>query len=251
MAAGKNVLYLFDVDGTLTEPRQVISQELKQFLLDTVITKVKVGLVSGSDYKKIVEQLGGEDVAAEFHYLFCENGLMHYQKGKLVSKESILEAIGETTLQKLINFCLHYMSELELPAKRGNFIEFRSGMVNVSPVGRSCTQPERERFVAYDATHKVRETMVKALQKEFQDSGLTFALGGQISIDVFPRGWDKTYCLRHVDEARFDEIHFFGDKTEVGGNDYEIYNDSRTIGHRVTSPKDTKEKLLQCLNTLR
>lgn len=25
------------------------------------------------------------------------------------------------------------------------------------------------------------------------------------------QGWDKTYCLRYVEE--FDEVHFFGDKT--------------------------------------
>lgn len=26
------------------------------------------------------------------------------------------------------------------------------------------------------------------------------------------QGWDKTYCLRFVDNE-FDDIHFFGDKT--------------------------------------
>ena len=28
-------------------------------------------------------------------------------------------------------------------------------------------------------------------------------------------GWDKTYCLRYLPEADFDEIHFFGDKTST------------------------------------
>lgn len=28
-----------------------------------------------------------------------------------------------------------------------------------------------------------------------------------------------------------------------GGNDYEIYEDVRTIGHRVTSPEDTRRQL--------
>lgn len=36
-------------------------------------------------------------------------------------------------------------------------------------------------------------------------------LGGQISFDVFPDGWDKRYCLKYLDNYR--EIHFFGDKT--------------------------------------
>ena len=61
---------------------------------------------------------------------------------------------------------------------------------------------------------------------------IKFSIGGQISVDVFPEGWDKTYCLQFV-ENKYDEIHFFGDKTYLGGNDYEIYNDSRVIGHKV------------------
>jgi phosphomannomutase len=67
-----------------------------------------------------------------------------------------------------------------------------------------------------------------------------FILGGQISFDVFPKGWDKTYCLRHVESSGFKEIHFFGDKTFEGGNDYEIYNDPRTIGHTVKNTEDTR-----------
>jgi hypothetical protein len=37
--------------------------------------------------------------------------------------------------------------------------------------------------------------------------------GGQISFDCFPTGWDKTYCLRHVENDGYTKIHFFGDKT--------------------------------------
>jgi hydroxymethylpyrimidine pyrophosphatase-like HAD family hydrolase len=44
--------------------------------------------------------------------------------------------------------------------------------------------------------HKIRETFVSLLEKEFADFGLKFSIGGQISFDVFPEGWDKTYCLR-------------------------------------------------------
>lgn len=35
--------------------------------------------------------------------------------------------------------------------------------------------------------------------------------GGQISIDVFPCGWDKTYCLQFLNDFR--TIYFFGDRT--------------------------------------
>lgn len=65
---------------------------------------------------------------------------------------------------------------------------------------------------------------------------------------MFPIGWDKTYCLRHVVPGNYKEIHFFGDKTDAGGNDHEIFNDERTIGHKVTSPDDTRKQLCQLLN---
>lgn len=243
----KNVLYLFDVDGTLTKPRQVISEDLKSFLLEKVKPKVSVGLVSGSDYVKIVEQMNGVEVANQFDYVFCENGVVQYRQGKLISTQSILNYIGEETLQKVINFALGYMSKLQLPAKRGNFVEFRSSMINICPVGRSCSQAERDEFSRYDQEHKIRAKFVEALQREF-DSKLVFALGGQISVDVFPKGWDKTYCLGHLETENFKEIHFFGDKVMPGGNDHEIFNDSRTVGHSVTSPDDTKQQLKQCLN---
>ena len=67
---------------------------------------------------------------------------------------------------------------------------------------------------------------------------IKFSIGGQISADVFPEGWDKTFCLKFV-ENEYDEIHFFGDKTMKGGNDYEIYNDNRVIGHHVSKYQDT------------
>lgn len=243
MVSRRAVLYLFDVDGTLTKPRQVITKEFKDFLLEKVQTKVTIGLISGSDYSKIAEQMGGEEVANKFDYVFCENGLMQYRGGQLISSESILGVLGEQLLQRVINFSLGYMSKIELPAKRGNFVEFRSSMINLCPVGRSCSQEVRDEFVEYDNEHKIRQKFCDALENEFKDTGLKFALGGQTSVDVFPIGWDKTYCLNHVKDEMFEEIRFFGDKTLPGGNDYEIYNDSRTIGHSVTSPEHTKELL--------
>lgn len=81
--------------------------------------------------------------------------------------------------------------------------------------------------------------MVQALKDTFGDYNLTYSIGGQISFDVFPQGWDKTYCLRHLANEGFDTIHFFGDKTFKGGNDYEIFKHPDVKGHTVTSPEDT------------
>lgn len=83
----------------------------------------------------------------------------------------------------------------------------------------------------YDKEHCVREKFVNKLQHFTKGwdlnicigkSSLYFTfiinflgrwlfLGGQISVDVFPYGWDKTYCLQFMND--FHTIHFFGDKT--------------------------------------
>ncbi|XP_017337135.1 phosphomannomutase 1 [Ictalurus punctatus] len=235
----RDVLCLFDVDGTLTLPREKIDPQLDAFF-QSLRSKVKIGIVGGSDYSKIAEQLGeGDDVIHKFDYVFAENGTVQYKDGRLLSKQAIQNQLGEELLQDLINFCLRYMGLIKLPKKRGTFIEFRNGMLNISPVGRSCTLEERIEFAEIDKKEKIREKFVAALQKEFAGKGLRFTRGGLISFDIFPEGWDKRLCLDVLEQEGLSTIYFFGNETSLGGNDYEIFEDPRTIGFTVYSPKDT------------
>ncbi|KAK7687945.1 Phosphomannomutase 1 [Cerrena zonata] len=233
-------LVLFDVDGTLTPARQGVSKEMSE-LLQQLRKKVVIGVVGGSDFVKVSEQLlvPGSSVIEDFDYVFAENGLTAYKTGKTLPSQSFIKFLGEEKYKKLVNFILHYLADLDVPIKRGTFIEFRNGMINVSPIGRNASTVERNEFEAYDKTAGVRTAFVNVLREKFADYGLTYSIGGQISFDIFPNGWDKTYCLQHVADEKFEEIHFFGDKTYKGGNDYEIYSDPRTIGHSVTNPADT------------
>ncbi|CAL9174562.1 unnamed protein product [Musa hybrid cultivar] len=236
MAARKpGVIALFDVDGTLTAPRKVITPPMLEFMRD-LREVVTVGVVGGSDLVKITEQLG-KTVMNDYDYVFSENGLLAHKNGELIGRQSLKLFLGDDRLKEFINFTLHYIADLDIPIKRGTFIEFRSGMLNVSPIGRNCSQEERDEFEKYDKVHNIRPQMVSVLREKFAHMDLTFSIGGQISFDVFPQGWDKTYCLKYLDE--YQEIHFFGDKTYKGGNDYEIYGSERTVGHTVTSPDDT------------
>ena len=234
----ENTLFLFDVDGTLTAPRAVITPRMLDFMkqLSQVSDHVTVGIVGGSDEEKIVEQLDGHTEIAS--YIFSENGLVAKEGETLLGKTSIIEKVGDSKLQDFINFCLCYISKLELPCKRGTFIEFRNGMINVCPVGRSCSVEERSQYNKFDEEHNIRADFVAALLKEFPDLGMKYSIGGQISFDCFPTGWDKTFCLQYV-ENKFDKILFYGDKTYPGGNDYEIFHDNRIGGRTVNGPDST------------
>lgn len=205
-----------------------------------------IGVVGGSDFVKIKEQLGN-DLLSEWDYVFSENGLMAYKNGELLAQQSFKNYLGEENLKKFINFCLHYIADLDIPIKRGTFIEFRNGMLNISPIGRNCSQEERCEFEKFDLEANIRKTFVATLREKFADLNLTYSIGGQISFDVFPQGWDKTFCLQFLEKDGFEDIHFFGDKCFEGGNDYEIYSSEKTTGHFVTSYFDTMKQVDEVL----
>ncbi|VBB30306.1 unnamed protein product [Acanthocheilonema viteae] len=191
-------ILLFDVDGTLTLPRQKMDPAMSNFLMEVHKT-VPLAIVSGSDLPKVVEQLGenledgkiltctNRKILSRFNYVFCENGLVGVSKG--------------TTF----------------PVQ---------GMLNLSPIGRCCTQEERLQFVAYDKEHGVRQKFVKRLQDFTEGWNLNVCIGGQISIDVFPCGWDKTYCLQFLND--FHTIHFFGDRTAPVRRRF-VYNSTESV----------------------
>ena len=123
-------------------------------------------------------------------------------------------------------------------------------MLNVSPIGRNCSQSEREDFAKYNKEHQILEKFKKAIDDKFAEKfDLKVSIGGQISFDVFPNGWDKRYCLQFLKD--YDNIIFFGDHTSPGGNDYEIATcDGITRGNHVNSPEDTIEKIHQVIKEL-
>ena len=49
----------------------------------------------------------------------------------------------------------------------------RNGMINVSPVGRNASIPERLAFEQYDKEHQIRTKFVEALREKFAHFGLT------------------------------------------------------------------------------
>jgi len=251
-----NTICLFDVDGTLTPARGTVSPEILQ-LLSQLRHKVAIGFVGGSNLVKQQEQIGTATilVTSLFDYCFAENGLTAIRMGVPMASQSFIQWIGEEKYQKLVKFILHYIADLEIPQKRGTFIEFRNGMINVSPIGRNANQEERMAYEKFDLEHGIRKKFIEELKKAFPDYGLTYSIGGQLSFDVFPVGWDKTYCIQHLEKEKdlpggvdYKTIHFFGDKTDVGGNDYEIYSDSRVIGHSVKNPEDTANQVRKLFN---
>uniref|UniRef100_A0A3Q1GGT8 Phosphomannomutase n=1 Tax=Acanthochromis polyacanthus TaxID=80966 RepID=A0A3Q1GGT8_9TELE len=186
--------------STQKNKQTVVTPEMSEFL-QKLKTRVRVGVVGGSDLSKIQEQLGS-DVIQKVDYVFAENGLVAYKDGTLLSVQSIQAHMGEELLQNFINFCLNYMSRIKLPRKRGTFIEFRNGMLNVSPIGRSCTLEERKEFYELDQVEpaeRVGERIISVyIFRIFLENFCSFFLKIFTRI-LLPNSWDilKIKLLRN------------------------------------------------------
>lgn len=240
-----DTVFLFDVDGTLSPSREQAPPEILRMLKE-LKKRVRIAFVGGSDLEKQIEQIG-PDLLKIFDYGFPENGVQVYENEKLVRSESIIEFIGEENYKKFVDEILRILSKTGSTVKRGNFIELRKSMINVSPIGRSCSKEERKEFCEVDKEKKFREGFCKEIEGLCSQLGLQCSIGGQISIDIFPKDWNKTYCLRSLKE---EKVYFFGDMTMEGGNDYEIFHHERVVGTTVNGPADTMKKVNERLKEI-
>lgn len=226
-----DTIHLFDLDNTLTYPCEEISHEMFK-TLKKLSKKYTLGIVSSSNYERIHNQI--KDLSI-FKFIFCENGTVSYDKGEIIHHVKFPEYVGEEKFKNLINFLLMYMSKLDIPVKRGNFIDCRNGLLSISPLGRCCSLSERMKFIEYEEVAKTREAFIENIKNNFKEFDIDCTIGGKISFEVFPKGWDKTYCLQFLKNFK---VIFYGDKVCDYGNDLSIYNSVQSK-YKVDSPEDT------------
>jgi len=226
-----NMNYVFDVDGTLTPSRLPINKDFEQFFLKWMKGK-NVYLVTGSDKDKTIEQVGEKIwLNVTCAYQSCGNAV--YEKGKLI-RQSDFKLDRE--LRRLL---FTFNATSDWPYKFDNHIEERIGLVNYSSIGRSCPQNQREDYYKWDKLNKERELFCKIVEDTFPE--LEATIGGEISIDIYPKGQNKSQVLNDLKGP----ITFFGDRCEPGGNDYPIVlriEDEHTV-HSVKNWKETYKLL--------
>ncbi len=223
---------IFDMDGTLSESRQPISDEMIE-CLRKIPNSYKKYLVTGSDMAKIEEQIPVDVLLEVFDKVFACNGTRVYNtyldlddemnaaEPELIHKVSLTDFYSDSDLNHIVNTLLKLAHETHTKIKTGTFIEWRDSQINFSVVGRNCSREQREDYVKWDNKSSERKKLVEQLEDKFQGWGLSFRLGGQISIDITRQGWDKSYAFNNIEEKPEDCV-FFGDKIVPGGNDYDI-----------------------------
>jgi phosphomannomutase len=274
-------LYIFDMDGTLTPPRQQIEESTQHSLINLLEDKKAenhVAIVTGSDLNYMVEQCSSlfeyihslNTEVKERLTLFPCNGTKKYTFSedstsyKLIEELDIKKFIGNESYTYLVRLIMQIQLRAismqgligNIPIT-GNFISYRKSMLNWCPIGRDCPLELREIFINFDNVNHIREQLVYELEHCLYlsdlDDKIMIALGGQTSIDIYPYGWDKTKALKSYNLSSFEKIYFFGDKCNKGENDFTIFTSvnflNHGLSHSVSNPRHT-EKLLELIDLL-
>ena len=221
----------FDVDQTLNIAKTPIPPEIAD-LLTQCLDHFEICPISGQKYDQflfqIVDQLkDATPEQLEHLHLFVAQGTQYYRYD--ASKKDwdqvysypltdeqvkeITEAI-ETAAKEL-----GYWEEDKL-AEGDEIIENRLSQVTFSALGQKAGT---EAKYAWDPDCKKREAIVKRA-KELAPA-YDYEIGGTTSINAITPGMNKVFGMTHLMEelkVEKEDILYFGDMTQPGGNDYPV-----------------------------
>ncbi len=170
---------------------------------------------------------------------------------KLKSEKNIKNEITDTQLLQITNKFINTLMEnkfilnlnfTQYKNKKGKFVDIRKGLIYLSPVGLLSTDEYRKQFLEYEIKNNWRNYMISELKK-INIPNLSIVIGGSIGIAVYPCDWNKSQILEYVKQESDSKIYFFGDKTDIDGNDYPLYSHEDVIGFSVNSPDDTMKHI--------
>tara|TARA_R110000824_G_scaffold111463_2_gene259910 strand:+ start:4457 stop:5209 length:753 start_codon:yes stop_codon:yes gene_type:complete len=210
-------IYLFDVDGTLTPPLELIEDDFAEVFLNWAEKQQAViYLVTGSDIKKTKRQLL-ETIINSCAGIFCCSGNQFWEGDRLVSENKFRAPRG---LIKDLKIYLEHGAQYNI--RTGNHIERRPGMLNFSVVGRSANAIQRAAYTRWDKTAKERDDIVDYVMKAYPQ--LDAVIGGSISVDIYPKGKDKAQVVPILRERHGEDVSmvFVGDRNVPGGNDWAL-----------------------------
>lgn len=217
----------FDLDDTLAVTKSPISDEMVE-VLSKILDFYDVCVISGGKFEQfklqITDRLQLNGSQLRRLHLMPTCGTRYYRYDEELNDWQLQYAEDLTAEQKAL-----ITQVLEVSAKQlgyweespaGEIIEDRDSQITYSALGQQATPEDK---YAWDADGKkkiaIRDLAAKSLP------GLEVRAGGTTSIDVTKVGIDKAYGMRKLIEAldiQKEDILFFGDKLQEGGNDYPV-----------------------------
>ena len=217
----------FDLDDTLAVTKSPISDRMSE-LLSQLLENFDVCIISGGRFEQfktqVIDRLHVEAHKLGRLHLMPTCGTRYYRYDELDEewRQQYAEDLTDEQKQLIQDVLEASAKELGLweanPA--GDIIEDRGSQITFSALGQKAT-PEDKYAWDPEGTKKLalRDLAAQSLP------GLEVRAGGSTSIDVTREGIDKAYGMQKlIDELDInkDDILFFGDKLQEGGNDYPV-----------------------------
>lgn len=229
----------FDVDQTLNVAKTPIPREIAELLIECIRAGFFICPISGQKFEQFLVQIVNpmREAGATPNdflklHLFVAQGTQYYRysdSGNDYQEEKWEKVydfpLKEDEVKKIFSALetaareLDFWEEKRL-AEGDEIIENRLSQVTFSALGQKAGTKEK---YAWDPDCKKREKIVaraKELAPEF-----CFEIGGTTSINAFLPGRNKVFGMEHLmDELKVkkEEILYFGDMTQPGGNDYPV-----------------------------
>jgi len=201
------MMYVFDVDGTLTPSRREIDNNFKCWFQENIQNYC---FVTGSDRDKTIEQVGLDMFTGAKYSFNCNGNDVNFYGKQTHTNDWTLPVTARKWLEEKLE-----QSSFNL--RTGKHIEERPGMVNFSVVGRNASLYERKQYVDWDENNLERLHIVAQFNFRFPE--LVAMAGGETGIDIGPKGSDKSQVIKFIDD---EELVFFGDRMDPAGNDYPL-----------------------------
>jgi phosphomannomutase len=248
-------LVLFDIDGTLTESAQLITSDVQNSLGTLIANGYHIGIVGGGRLDIILKQLD----TMYFNHYFSECGCVYHKNNSNMElslteiyKKNLREHVMYPNINILIKIALMFISQVDYTVT-GHFIDLRNGIVYVSLIGINATVDERNYFMKLNEIRNYRKQLIDLLVTKTKElnicDNIYVAEGGSVGIAIYPSEYDKIQVVEHLVDD-YTEIHYVGDKYEIGGNDHKIINHPNIIGYKVNSINDTI-KIIKTLNVIK
>lgn len=220
-------LIAFDLDDTLAITKTPISDRMSE-LLTELLDNFEVCVISGGRYEQfqiqIIQRLHATPQQLRKLHLMPACGTQYYRYNDITKEWDLQYAENLTEAQKKqIKVALEQSAKKlgyweENPA--GDIIEDRASQITYSALGQKATAEDKYAWDP-DNTKKfaIRDAAAALLPE------LEVRAGGTTSIDVTRIGVDKAYGMtKLIEELKIstDDILFFGDKLQEGGNDYPV-----------------------------
>jgi phosphomannomutase len=237
---GMKRLVAFDLDGTLAESKQPLTDEMSEAIAD-LLGVADVAVISGGDWPQFDKQVASRLPARAERsklWLMPTTGtkLYTHRNGEWAPVYAELFA-GEQKAQILRAFDDALEATGFVPEQTwGERIEDRGSQITFSALGQEAPISAKE---VWDPDFAKRKIIQADLRQRLP--GLSINMGGATSIDITREGVDKAYGLKKLrDESgiALEAMMFVGDAIFPGGNDYP----AKELGLdtvRVRDPLDT------------